>query len=73
MQEADQILQQRLTGKGGGEDLNIESVEEGKPCIEMVRLDIFIGSHVSAARSVISCLSVGVVRSTPRFHVLSHR
>ncbi len=34
LEEADRELQKRLQGKGEG--LDIEGVEEGEPCIEMV-------------------------------------
>ena len=34
LEEADRELQKRLQGKGEG--LDIEEVEEGEPCIEMV-------------------------------------
>ncbi len=38
LEEADKVLQERLQGDGHGAGLDIEEVEEGEACIQMVNL-----------------------------------
>ena len=43
LEEADRQLQERLQGAETADELDIESVDESEPCIQMVRDSITVG------------------------------